>query len=90
MGTQGRWLALGMATALELVPGFAGASWSDAQQLAYVDPGAGSFILQALVAALAGIVVTVNVYWRRITGFLGLGSDSTNAENSTRSDSADD
>jgi hypothetical protein len=41
--------------------------------LAYLDPGAGSFILQALVAALAGIIVTVNVYWRRIKRFFSRG-----------------
>lgn len=41
--------------------------------IAYIDPGAGSFILQAVVAALAGIIVTVNVYWRKIRHFLGFG-----------------
>ncbi len=90
MGNQDHGLALAIATALGLVPGLAGASWSDAQQLAYVDPGAGSFILQALIAALAGIVVTLNVYWRKIKGFLGIGSDPKDAENSTPFDSTDD
>jgi hypothetical protein len=58
--------------------------------LAYVDPGAGSFILQALVAAMAGIIVALNVYWRKIKGFLGFGKNSTDAENPTHPDSADD
>ena len=40
-------------------------------QLAYLDPGAGSFVIQALVAMLAGIAVTVKVYWHRIKGFFG-------------------
>ena len=37
----------------------------------YVDPGSGSFVLQAVVAALAGVVVTVNHYWQRIRAFFG-------------------
>ena len=40
-------------------------------QLAYLDPGAGSFVIQALVAALAGIAVTVRVYWSKIRAFFG-------------------
>ena len=42
--------------------------------LAYVDPGAGSFVLQALLATIAGIIVTVNVYWQKIKTLLGFGS----------------
>jgi hypothetical protein len=42
--------------------------------LAYVDPGAGSFILQALVASIAGAAVALSAYWRRIKRFLGIGS----------------
>jgi hypothetical protein len=90
MGNQDYGFALAIATALGLVPGLAGASWSDAQQLAYVDPGAGSFILQALVAAMAGVVVVLNVYWRKIKGFLGFGKNATDAEKPTHPDSADD
>lgn len=40
--------------------------------LAYVDPGAGSFVLQALVAAAAGLIVAAGTYWRRIKSFFGL------------------
>ena len=40
-------------------------------QLAYLDPGAGSFVIQALVAMVAGIAVTVKVYWHRIKGWFG-------------------
>ena len=90
MGSGGRWLAVGVATAFEFAPRVAGASWSAGQQLAYVDPGAGSFILQALVAAMAGIIVTVSVYWRKIKGFLGFGSPPKDPENSPPFDSADD
>ena len=90
MSSRNRWLAVGVAAASGLVAGLADASQSGRQQLAYVDPGAGSFILQALVAALAGIVVTLNVYWRRIKDLFGFGSDSKKAENSTSVDAEDD
>jgi hypothetical protein len=49
-----------------------------------VDPGAGSFILQAVVATLAGAVVIANSYWRRIKRFLGFAGD----ERSEREDEA--
>jgi hypothetical protein len=90
MSNWDRWLAVGVAAAVGLAAGLADASQSGGHQLAYVDPGAGSFILQALVAALAGIVVTLNLYWRKIKGLFGFGSDSKKAENSTGVDAEDD
>jgi hypothetical protein len=36
--------------------------------LAYLDAGSGSLIVQAVVAGAAGAVVAVKLYWRRITG----------------------
>lgn len=36
---------------------------------AYLDPGTGSIILQALAAALAAIITTVSVYWLKIKNF---------------------
>lgn len=41
-------------------------------RFAYLDPGAGSFMIQALVAALAGVAVTLRLYWTRIRSLLGL------------------
>ena len=35
--------------------------------LAYLDPGSGSMILQALLAGVAGVAVVVKLYWRRLT-----------------------
>ena len=40
-------------------------------QLAYLDPGSGSFMIQALIAALAGVAVTLRAYWSRIRSFFG-------------------
>jgi len=66
------------------------AAATEAPSLAYIDPGAGSFLLQALVAALAGIVVAVNAYWQKIRSFLGLGSSSDPSDAPQDSESSDD
>ena len=39
----------------------------------YVDPGTGSFVLQAVAAALAGVLVAANGYWRRLRARFGRG-----------------
>ena len=35
---------------------------------AYVDPGSGSFIFQALIAGLLAVAVAFRVFWRRVLG----------------------
>lgn len=35
---------------------------------AYIDPGSGSLIFQAIVATLAGVAYGVKMYWARIRG----------------------
>ena len=37
---------------------------------AYLDPGSGSFIVQALIAALAVAALTARYYWKKLTDFL--------------------
>ena len=75
-----RCLALGsaIATAFAFGPSAAQAlaigAPEEAAKLAYVDPGSGSFILQALVATLAGAAVVINAYWRKIKQLLGIGA----------------
>jgi len=65
--------ALLTAAALALFAGPAQAARMGSLHLGYIDPGAGSFILQALVATVAGAAVAVSAYWRRIKRFLGFG-----------------
>ncbi len=36
---------------------------------AYVDPGSGSFVFQALIAGLLAAGMALKVFWRRIAGF---------------------
>jgi hypothetical protein len=38
--------------------------------LAYIDPGAGSFVLQAIVATLAGVALALKGYWKKLRGML--------------------
>lgn len=51
----------------------AGSSALEDVRLAYLDPGSGSFLVQALIAMFAGIVVTLRLYWAKIANLLGLG-----------------
>ena len=47
--------------------------------LAYLDAGSGSLIVQAVVAGAAGMAVAVKLYWRRLTGLFtpaGRGAES--------------
>lgn len=37
---------------------------------AYIDSGTGSYILQVLIGALIGLVVTIKFYWRSVVAFL--------------------
>jgi len=36
---------------------------------AYIDPGTGSLVLQVLVGAVVGTLVTVKLYWQRVKMF---------------------
>lgn len=49
-------------------------------RLAYLDPGSGSFMIQALVAMLAGIAVTIRAYWSKIREFFGAAPSGTESD----------
>ncbi len=40
---------------------------------AYIDPGTGSIILQAIIGAIAGAAIAAKLYWHRIIRFFGFG-----------------
>lgn len=37
---------------------------------AYIDPGSGSFVFQALIGGLLAAGVAVKVFWKRLTGLV--------------------
>jgi hypothetical protein len=43
---------------------------------AYIDPGAGSLILQVLLGGIAGVLLLLKTYWHRFTGSGGSGKQS--------------
>tara|TARA_Y100000768_G_scaffold272479_1_gene208496 strand:+ start:653 stop:853 length:201 start_codon:yes stop_codon:yes gene_type:complete len=36
---------------------------------AYIDPGVGSIILQAIIGAIAATSLTIKIYWQKIKSF---------------------
>jgi hypothetical protein len=40
------------------------------EAFAYLDPGTGSMVLQLILGGLAGLVVLVKLYWRRVMTYL--------------------
>ena len=49
--------------------------------LAYLDPGAGSMILQALAGGIAGLVVMGRLYWGRVKRAFRFGRSDSPTEN---------
>ena len=37
---------------------------------AYLDPGTGSLIFQAIIALFAGIATAISIYWRKFKDFI--------------------
>lgn len=38
---------------------------------AYLDPGAGSMLIQAFLAAITAVSVSIGIFWRRLRSFFG-------------------
>lgn len=38
---------------------------------AYIDPGTGSMVIQAILGTIAVCAVSIGIFWRRLKGFLG-------------------
>jgi hypothetical protein len=58
--------------------------WEVAAMLMYLDPGAGSMLLQALAGGIAGLAVVGKLYWARLKRVLRFGrSDPTPDEPSS-------
>ena len=55
-------------------------------RVAYLDPGTGSLIIQALVAALAGAAVVITSYWQKIRAFFRRNSRGSEPSDTATSD----
>lgn len=42
---------------------------------AYLDPGSGSMFLQLLLGGVAGILLAIKIFWRRILSMFGIKND---------------
>ena len=82
MQSNNRFLLL-VAIVLAVSPGIAHA---------YLDPGTGSMLIQAVIGIVAAAAVTVRLYWRRIRGVIArwLGRDTPGAASSQSSDATDE
>ena len=47
------------------------------QITAYIDPGTGSIIIQAIIGAVVGIGIAIKLFWHRILKFLGIRKGKT-------------
>jgi hypothetical protein len=45
---------------------------------AYLDPGTGSLIIQALIAGIVGVLYVIKIYWQKIKSLFIKESDKTN------------
>ncbi len=50
-------------------------SGTEGLRLAYVDPGTGSFVIQAIVALVGGGAAAAGLYWKKLKARLGGGVD---------------
>jgi len=44
---------------------------------AYLDPGSGSMMVQLLLAGLAGVLVAIKLFWRRVVAYFARSKDGT-------------
>jgi hypothetical protein len=57
--------------------------------LLYLDPGAGSLVVQGLIALAAGTAVTVRLYWKRMKRLVFRAPPDERAEGETSSPPGD-
>jgi hypothetical protein len=50
---------------------------------AYLDPGSGSVILQAILGGFAAVAVTFKLWWKRVTGIFKRGDDDETPQPAT-------
>ena len=80
------WSGVGFAAAVFMPLAAIAAGQPLEIQVAYLDPGTGSLILQALVAALAGAVVVITSYWQKIRALFRRSSRDSELSDNAPSD----
>ena len=50
---------------------------------AYLDPAAGSLILQVILGGIAGFIVLLKLYWQRLRGLLGFAKNEVEPNDQT-------
>ena len=53
--------------------------------VAYLDPSAGSMMLQIILGGLAGLAIALKLFWARLLLALGIGRKKTEEDPETRS-----
>ncbi len=56
----------------------------------YLDPGSGSFLIQLLIASIAGIVIFVGVSWRKVKRLFNKNKPETNVNDDDDENDGDD
>ena len=85
-GRIAAWSAVGLA-AVAFTPIAAIAAGQPLEvRVAYLDPGTGSLILQAIVASIAGAVVAITAYWQKIRAFFRRHSRNSEPSDNAPSD----
>lgn len=46
---------------------------------AYLDPAAGSLVLQLVLGGVAGLAVLLKLYWHKLLGLVGIRKDSSDS-----------
>ena len=54
--------------------------------LAYLDPSAGSMMLQIILGGVAGLAIALKLFWAKILLALGIGRNKANPEASPEAD----
>ena len=49
---------------------------------AYLDPGTGSFLLQAVIAVVMGALLTLKLYWHRLKSFFSSAGERDRGDDS--------
>jgi hypothetical protein len=80
------WSGVGLATAVFMPLAAIAAGQPLEIRVAYLDPGTGSLILQAVVAALAGAVVVITSYWQKIRALFRRSSRDSELSDNAPSD----